>query len=519
MSRCNISCFEPDAFCFEGADRVTRLIIQENVAPTWPDDLLECVPRPEELVARHSRGLKTLPQELFATINPITGDREPRTPDLDLIYFTGTMFQTSELPHDLLTGLSKTSQISISGYFGQPSIKELPSLNGLNSLKTLLIFNLVSHSSLIQELPTSIEYFVYAGTSIGNVPSLEGMRSLVYLDLSRNAISQIKVGDFDGATKLAILRLNQTPIFQIDIRAFWAPDALRTTQDQLEPTADLFGIPNSFPQKAGFLKPPGDIEWARIPIAFQPPYIKCEWIGPFLHNISCGGCPFGSGESDSNPEVCVKASEFRPWKPWSRRRSPAHARFEGAVPSTISRGVTMHIPAPDLGPKNERFVGYQKDFTKIKYNLDFSESLFTTELGCGTSVSGDTTNDAPIGFDKDDDINHPFNIPVYSDQVRELLGTGEPKTLYSYPRHFRIDVTKPGSVSFEGCTSSTPVSMMLFRRFEPNSAAGMKTYDVRIHKNDKVVRILKMGLEPLLAQKAGKPAKFYNIDGSYGHTP
>ena len=85
------------------------------------------------------------------------------------------------------------------------------------------------------------------------------------------------------------------------------------------------------------------------------------------------------------------------------------------------------------------------------------------DIGCGSSVIGDTSNDAGnIGTDEHMGINHPYNMFAWSDQFREhnpvLVDDGKggrTLELQVFPRYYRLDVTSPGNFTFEACAAKS----------------------------------------------------------------
>ena len=98
---------------------------------------------------------------------------------------------------------------------------------------------------------------------------------------------------------------------------------------------------------------------------------RCEWVGPYVHNISCSGCSLGYEEPDDDRDVCVKPP-FKPWKHWNKRNSEAYGDLAAAFGDKLYVKQTYRTNAVELEPKRERFVGYSGFYNKITYELDFT---------------------------------------------------------------------------------------------------------------------------------------------------
>lgn len=115
--------------------------------------------------------------------------------------------------------------------------------------------------------------------------------------------------------------------------------------------------------------------WALIPMAFNPNPSRCVWKGPKLWNLNCSTCALGY-EAASNG-TCIQPS-FRPHNGWKGSPDQARLQLKGSAPISASNqsndptrfavfaNRTYTIPAPNLEPKESKFVGYAQPFLKIR---------------------------------------------------------------------------------------------------------------------------------------------------------
>ena len=126
-----------------------------------------------------------------------------------------------------------------------------------------------------------------------------------------------------------------------------------------------------------------------------------------MSDINCSACLLGYETTGANDTTCIRPS-FGPHKRWAASAERARLQLEDArgvrvgPPANTSAsavvllaGHTYRIPAPALVPKERKFAGYEQPYSKIHYELDFSLGA-DVDLGCGTAVVGDASNDAVI---------------------------------------------------------------------------------------------------------------------------
>ena len=203
----------------------------------------------------------------------------------------------------------------------------------------------------------------------------------------------------------------------------------------------------------------GGQDWANLPMLLAPNPVKCEWVGPNITNVNCTSCALGYETASEGNRTCVRP-EFRAYKKWGRleqaqlrlqdERGRNAVRDKGTGKAVLQAGRTYMIAAPALEPKEAKFAGYAQPFTKIHYELDFLRGA-EVDIGCGTSVVGDTTNDAPV---PKTDYGHPSSCRAIS--YVWLTGGGNLKAKtpdlghfpQGCPRYHRFNVTQPGKFTF-----------------------------------------------------------------------
>ena len=261
-----------------------------------------------------------------------------------------------------------------------------------------------------------------------------------------------------------------------------APDAFADlTSLQLTPTefeaqyrnwTDLHGI-GLWPHGAGetyFGNYSGNQSWANLPMALSPNFVKCRWVGPNVNDFNCSSCALGYETASDSNVTCVQP-EFKPYTGWAAdltqnplRLQDEHgsnaAHDESTNTATLRAGRTYTIKAPALYPKDTKFAGYAQPYRKIRYELDFSRGA-AVDIGCGTSVVGDTTEDGPTNKTY---FAHPNSCREISFQYEEGRGNlkDDPPDLGYYPekcqRYHRFNVTRPGNFTFvrarSSCTST-----------------------------------------------------------------
>ena len=201
-------------------------------------------------------------------------------------------------------------------------------------------------------------------------------------------------------------------------------------------------------------KDSGGEGWANLPITLSPNPARCDWKGPSVVDFNCSFCALGYEATSASNVTCVKPA-FGPYKGWAAdlARAPLQLQGKGGAntnTTTLEAGRTYTIAAPALDPKETKFAGYAQPFTKIRYELDFSRGA-EVDIGCGTSVVGDTTKDERI----------PKSYYSFPSSCREVsyqwpAGRGDlhadPPELGFYPqkcqRFHRFIVTRPGRFTF-----------------------------------------------------------------------
>lgn len=515
ISNCGLTCLAPDLFAFPGAELVETVNLQDNLFSAVPEELLWPLPKLLKLFARRSQKLITVPERFFE-----------KSADATLVYFSGTAFAVDRLPDKLLDPLRKLEFLS---FQDAEALHELPDMSSLGSLKVGYLTNLVrvQHiaSSSFESL-VAAKTIMLTGSSLARVPSLSKAASLKELYLDRNRIAEIKRGDFDGAVSLLLLKISGNPLVSIDPAAFLELTGLNypAGSDGALLTDDVFGIGNSFPMSVGhFDRAGGDgvAGFTQTAIQMEPSPRQCDWVGPSMNAIDCSGCMLGYEEADNSTERCVKPT-FRPWKSWSATRSKDYRAFRASISGTLLVGRTYRTGAAPLEPRQERFVGYSGDFTKIKYELDFTNGA-EVDIGCGSKVLGNYANDEPVGFDTPGVHHQPYHMAEWGAQFIEHHGyvvedgkEGLTKAIDKFPRHYRFEVTKPGDFTFETCNSQFHQAVMLFRQVPPNQSERGILYTVPVYSGDRVIKTVKTGLVPVHPSRFGdRFAAWWNSQGRY----
>ena len=185
---------------------------------------------------------------------------------------------------------------------------------------------------------------------------------------------------------------------------------------------DSFGAPLTLAGATGPMSIySGPNDWSSLPISFAPNPVECSWAGPNIGDLNCTSCTLGYETTSADNTNCTKP-EFRPSREWApdysllrlQDTSTASITHSGqadaltANTSLLMTGHTYTIPPPQLEPKAKHFVGYEQSNTeKIHYELDFSRGA-EVDLGCGTTVVGDTSEDERIP--KNDYTKHPLSM-------------------------------------------------------------------------------------------------------------
>ena len=200
-------------------------------------------------------------------------------------------------------------------------------------------------------------------------------------------------------------------------------------------------------------------DWKNLPLLLAPNPVKCEWVGPNVSSVDCSFCDLGYETVSESNTTCVQP-EFRPYRKWGHQeqaqlklqdeRDFSAARDKGTGRTVLHANRTYTIAAPALEPKEDKFAGYAQPFTKIHYELDFLRGA-EVDIGCGTSVVGDATNDTQV---PKSDYAHPNSCREVSYQWLEGRGNlnAKPPELGYFPqrcqRYHRFNVTRPGKVTF-----------------------------------------------------------------------
>ena len=177
----------------------------------------------------------------------------------------------------------------------------------------------------------------------------------------------------------------------------------------------------------------GHKDYTTPPIAFSPNPAKCRWNGPNLADFNCTSCSLGYETVSATNSTCVRPAfgPYREWRP-NYARLTLHDTQPGAAigrdtspdgqesVGNILAGHTYTIPAPMLEPKDQMFSGYEQPYTKIHYELDFTRGA-DVDIGCGTTIVGDTTKDATVSKSV---FTHPNSMHRLSYQL--LKGRGNP---------------------------------------------------------------------------------------------
>ena len=181
-----------------------------------------------------------------------------------------------------------------------------------------------------------------------------------------------------------------------------------------------------------------------LPLSPNP--VRCHWVGPLVSDLDCSACDLGYETTSDNDTTCVKPA-FRPYRGWVANYSRMRLRDtrDSGIernPSTDARASllltehTYEIPAPRLTPKVRRFAGYAQPHTKIHYELDFSRGA-EVDLGCGTTVVGDTTHDEAISQER---FAHPSSMFEISYQFPAGRGTRTHDNPGSFPFRGQCDL-------------------------------------------------------------------------------
>ena len=201
-------------------------------------------------------------------------------------------------------------------------------------------------------------------------------------------------------------------------------------------------------------------EWKVPLINFQPNPVECLWVGPNMSDFDCSSCHLGYETTSADNATCTKP-EFRPAKRWAASLERAQLVLQDARGATVEHNASINtsvlrtgrmytIPAPQLEPKERKFVGYKQPYQKIHYELDFSLGA-DVDIGCGTAVVGNGAGDANIPKSV---FTHPDSMHHISYQW--MVGRGDLKAdppdpgFYPQrcPRFHRFKVTRAGNFTF-----------------------------------------------------------------------
>jgi len=351
------------------------------------------------------------------------------------------------------------------------------------------------------------------GNLLTQIPSVKNLQMLTALWLSDNKISRIQAGAFRGAARLLSLHLGGNHITFVAAGAFADLAALRVPQDQIAPWYDSFGVGLWLHRGAGYVG--GGEDYSSPPIAFAPNPSRCVSNGPKVTDLDCTSCDLGFETASATNTTCVKP-DFGPYRGWAANYS--RLRLRDTRGSAIERNAstdalvlltehTYTIPAPQLEPKEQRFVGYTQPHTKIHYELDFSRGV-DVEIGCGTTVVGDSTRDGTISKTNS---AHPNNMHRVSyawptgrgDSKAGLAGFYPQKC----PRYHRFQVVRSGHVTFDTCGSMATFGVSIYkatsnlsesephiRRLDLGGESTGQLYEVPLHDNNRQGTPVRTGL-------------------------
>ena len=406
---------------------------------------------------------------------------------LEQLYFAGCInLGKTGLPDGLLKGLTSLTLLS----FIYVPFLTLPNMSDLASLKEMIASGQPGYthewhmdyeeSEAKFDALVSMETLYLQGNLLSRVPSLKNMQSLLFISLAFNEITTIYAGDFAGATRLASLSLSGNAIVSVAAEAFHNLQAMRFTPEAYEPKkcngdpyTNTIGIGLWKGAGKGFYG--GGQEYSYPPIGFAPNPVSCQWIGPLVNNLSCTTCLLGYETKSAADTTCVKP-DFRPYRGWENSSEQASLLLQdvgglaitpSGATNTLSllTGRTYTIQPPPLAPVERKFVGYEQPYERIHYELDFTLGA-QVEIGCGTAVVGDGTNDknVPKSFDA-----HPLAMSTFSFALPAGRGNpnADPPDLgyfpYPCPRYHRFQVTEAGNVTFDTCASMMDVAVAVYK--------------------------------------------------------
>ena len=240
--------------------------------------------------------------------------------------------------------------------------------------------------------------------------------------------------------------------------------------------------------------------------------VSGRWVGPLKSDLDCSRCVLGFETVSATNTSCVRPA-FRPYRGWAAnhsrlrlqdtRRGLVVGRNASDDVSILLTGHTYTTPPPRLEPKERHFVGYKPPHTKIYYELDFSRGA-EVDIGCGTTVAGDSTRDGVVSKSKG---RHPLSMQriSYAWPTGRRNNNTSPPDFGEYPqkcpRYHRFRVTKPGNFTLETCGSTAAIGFNLYKqtsgdptesesRVMPLSEGGdTKTgqlFEVPLHDNNRV---------------------------------
>lgn len=276
------------------------------------------------------------------------------------------------------------------------------------------------------------------------------------------------------------------------------------------------------------------------PIELAPNPTVCTWKGPLVSDLICNQCALGYETTSPTNATCVKPESFRPHKAWPS--SPEKARlkifnmhnvavdgpkdgFGESVPELLT-GQEYTVPAPSLEPKEQKFAGYAQPYTKIRYELDWTQGA-EVDVGCGTAVVGDATI-TPMHTSKSM-FTDPMSQYKWQYQWPYCFGKEDACFPCTCVRYHRFEVTEVGNITFDACSSTMNVGIKLYKRTDnlSESATGMlanwtwstsgKMYEVPIHIDDRLDRYVSTGLT-LIQPDIFPPATIQFVNDNFGQS-
>jgi len=316
---------------------------------------------------------------------------------------------------------------------------------------------------------TPLEVLSILGNHLTRFPTaLHDVRAtLVQIELSSNAISEISRADFVGLTLVRGLLMAENPVVRVEEGAFDGLSTLSRRPEDMERDIERVFL-GFWSADTPTTVLSGTRSWTLAAIDVNAWPRQCVWVGPLMNDIQCANCTFGfvnQGDSCTFPQFGVREGY---WNRSVLENSLGAIDTDGRRVIYVRNRVDLNPPDTVADPKRA-FVGYSgNNYVGITYALEF---IGDVNISCGgqeATVTGDTSNQEPVLLGQSTDI--PFDL-------FRFFRWG----VLDRPAYLQFEVTTAGNITFDSCDSLYATSLTVFRGWGPSaysSHANLVGYDV-----------------------------------------